>query len=93
MTIKEIMERSGMTVTGRAVAYIKDGLDEMAHILRDKISETDINIVESTRYYNIPANSLKITDIRVLGHANEESKYRSVPRMMHPPETEDSDGV
>ena len=29
MTIKQIMERVGITETGRALAYIKDGLEEI----------------------------------------------------------------
>jgi len=29
MKVKELMERVGMAQTGRAIAYIKDGLDEM----------------------------------------------------------------
>ena len=29
MTVKELMERAGINETGRAVAYIKDGLEEI----------------------------------------------------------------
>ena len=29
MTVKEFMEREGITETGRAIAYIKDGLEEI----------------------------------------------------------------
>ena len=29
MTIKELMERAGSNQTGRVVAYVKDGLEEI----------------------------------------------------------------
>ena len=29
MKVKELMERVGVSQTGRAIAYIKDGLEEM----------------------------------------------------------------
>jgi hypothetical protein len=92
MTIKEIMERSGMSVTGRAVAYIKDALEEIAIEVRPRIKETDVSIVEDTRYYDIPSDVLRITDIRVLNHKNSESKYVSIPRLAQAPKEEDPDG-
>ena len=30
MKVKELMERVGVTATGRALAYIKDGMEEIA---------------------------------------------------------------
>ena len=92
MTIKEIMERSGMSVTGRAVAYIKDALEEVAIEVRPKIKETDVSIVKDTRYYDIPSDALNITDIRVLNHRNSDSKYVSIPRFAKAPKEEDPDG-
>ena len=29
MKVKEIMERAGMSQTGKAIAYIKDGLEDL----------------------------------------------------------------
>ena len=92
MSIKEIMERSGMSVTGRAVAYIKDALEEIAMDVHPRIQESDVSIVKDTRYYDIPAGVLRITDIRVLNHKNSESKYVSIPRFAVAPTTEDPDG-
>ena len=37
MTVQEIMERTGINQTGRAIAYIKDALDEM-----NLLSETHV---------------------------------------------------
>ena len=39
MTVKEIMERAGLTETGRAIAYIKDAIEEL-----NMISETHIRL-------------------------------------------------
>ena len=90
--IDEIMERSGMTETGRAVAYIKDGLDEISHMTDHRVLETTTNIVADQRYYSLPANMLKLRDLRVKNHENDEDKYRSIPRMMFEPGEEDADG-
>ena len=38
MTVKEIMERAGTTETGRAIAYIKDALEEINTISEETIS-------------------------------------------------------
>ena len=42
MKVQELMERVGTTETGRAIAYIKDGLEEInmiaeTHVNREKI--------------------------------------------------------
>jgi hypothetical protein len=91
--IYEIMERAGMKETGRAVAYIKDGLDEISHMVEPYVSETSVSIVADKRYYDLPANMIKIRDIRVKNHDNDEDKFRSIPRMMYEPAEEDADGV
>ena len=38
MKVQEIMERVGMTETGRAIAYIKDGLEEIEIYAKENIS-------------------------------------------------------
>ena len=91
--IDEIMERSGMNMTGRAVAYIKDGLDEISHMIKDYVVETDVSIVKDQRYYDFPAGLIKLRDLRVKNHANDDDKYRSIPRLMGEPKEEDADGV
>ena len=87
------MERSGMNQTGRAVAYIKDGLDEISHMIKDYVVESDVSIVADQRYYDFPAGVIKLRDLRVLNHENDEGKYRSIPRIMFEPSEEDPDGV
>ena len=93
MTVNELMERVGMVETGRALAYIKDGLDEMNMIAETHVNVERIDITADQRYYTIPADAIKVIDIRCKHHENTNSKYRSIPRSIHKPPTEDEDGV
>jgi len=93
VTVNELMERVGMVETGRALAYIKDGLDEMNMIAETHVNVERIDITADQRYYTMPADVIKIIDIRCKHHDNVDSKYRSIPRTVHPPPTEDEDGV
>ena len=93
MTVREIMERVGMAETGRALAYIKDGLDEMNMIAETHVNVERIDITADQRYYTMPVDAIKIIDIRCKHHENTNSKYRSIPRSIHKPPTEDEDGV
>ena len=93
MKVNELMERVGMVETGRALAYIKDGLDEMNMIAETHVNVERIDITADQRYYTMPADAIKIIDIRCKHHDNVDSKYRSIPRTIHKPPTEDEDGV
>ena len=93
MTVNELIERVGITQTGRAIAYIKDGLDEMNMMSETHVTTTRIDIAEDQRFYDLPNDSLKIVDIRCKNHNNTKDEYRSIPRSIHPPPTEDVDGV
>jgi len=93
MTVNELMERVGMVETGRALAYIKDGLDEMNMMAETHVNVERIDITADQRYYTMPADAIKIIDIRCKHHDNVNSKYRSIPRSIHKPPTEDSYGV
>ena len=93
MTVNELMERVGMTQTGRALAYIKDGLDEMNMVAETHVRVDRIDISEKQRYYDIPNDAIKLIDIRCKNHDNANNEYRSIPRSIHKPATEDSDGV
>tara|TARA_R110000824_G_scaffold55067_1_gene151681 strand:+ start:283 stop:564 length:282 start_codon:yes stop_codon:yes gene_type:complete len=93
MTVKEFMERVGTTKTGRAIAYIKDGMEELNMLSETHIAEAKINIDKDKRYYTFPADYIKITDIRVKNHLNSKDEYRSIPRMIGEPAIEDGDNV
>ena len=87
------MQRVGLTQTGRAIAYIKDGLDEMNMTSETHVTTQRIDVVKDQRFYDLPNDTLKIIDIRCKNHDNNKDEYRSIPRTIHPPATEDSDGV
>jgi hypothetical protein len=90
--VKEIMERAGMTQTGRAIAYIKDALDEVNIISETHITTQRMDINENQRFYSVPNDCLKILDIRCKHHNNDDSKYRSIPRSIYEPTIVDEDG-
>jgi len=93
MTVKEIMERAGTTETGRAIAYIKDALDEMNILAETHITKQRIDINKDQRFYDLPKDCLKVLDIRCKHHNNENDKYRSIPRSIYEPEVVDEDGI
>ena len=93
MKIKELMERVGIRQTGRAIAYIKDGLDEMNMMAETHVNVERIDITKNQRYYDMPMDAIKIIDIRCKNHDNANDEYRSIPRSIHKPPTEDADGV
>ena len=92
MKVKEIMERAGTSATGRAIAYIKDALDEVNIISETHITTQRMDINENQRFYSIPNDCLKILDIRCKHHNNDDSKYRSIPRSIYEPTIVDEDG-
>ena len=71
------MERAGTNQTGRAIAYIKDALDEMNILSETHITTQRIDINENQRFYNVPNDCLKILDIRCKHHNNEDGKYNA----------------
>ena len=93
MKVKELMERVGMVETGRALAYIKDGLDEMNMMSSTHVNVERIDIAKSQRFYDLPNDALKIVSIRCKNQNNSDDEYRSIPRSIDSPPTEDADGV
>ena len=93
LKVNELMERVGMVETGRALAYIKDGLDEMNMIAETHVNVARIDISKNQRFYDMPNDAIKLIDIRCKNHDNANNEYRSIPRSIHKPATEDADGV
>lgn len=87
------MERAGIDKTGRAIAYIKDALEEMNLISETHVQTQRMNIVSGQRFYELPNNMVKILDIRCKNHDAADGTYKSIPRSIYEPETEDSDGI
>ena len=92
MKVLEIMERAGASDTGRAVAYIKDALEEMNMISETHVTTERINIIKDQRFYSFPSDMVKILDIRCKNHLNVDNEYRSIPRMIGEPIRKDADG-
>jgi len=93
MTVQELMERVGANETGRAIAYLKDALEEINLISETHVKTTRIDITENQRFYKIPKDAVKLLDIRAKNHNNANNNYQSIPRSVYEPETEDTDGI
>ena len=95
MKVKEFAERLGGEglATGKLIAYIKDGLEEINMVSETHISSERFDVKEDQRYYNLPNDFIRIIDIRCKNHLNSKDEYRSIPRMIGSPIVEDADGV
>ena len=93
MKVSEIMERAGVDQTGRAIAYIKDALEEMNLISETHVAAKRINMVKDKRFYDLPSDMVKIIDLRCKNHNCSDGTYKSIPRTIYQPETKDSDGI
>ena len=93
MKIQEIMERAGLNQTGKAMAYIKDALEEINTLSEINVDVTKIDLESNKRFYKIPNDAIKITDIRVKNHLNSKDEYRSIPRLVYEPLNKDGDGI
>ena len=93
MTVKDIMDRIGMVETGKAVAYIKDGLEELNMLTETHTRVESFDITEDQRFYTLPNEIVKMIDIRVKNHLNSKDEYRSIPRMIYKPKVKDGDNT
>ena len=92
MKVKEMMERVGMNETGRAIDYLKDGLEELNILFETHTNIERIDITENQRFYKFPIDMVKSIDIRVKNHLNDKDEYRTIPRLIHKPMIKDADG-
>ena len=81
-----------MTQTGRAIAYIKDGLDEMNMTSETHVTVERIDITKDQRFYDLPFDALQILSIRCKNQNNNNDEYRKIPRMIGEAIIEDSSG-
>ena len=86
------MERAGVSDTGRAIAYIKDALEELNTISETHVTTERIDITKDQRFYEFPNDMIKVLDIRCKNQLNADDEYRSIPRMMGEPIRTDADG-
>tara|TARA_R100000808_G_C2123731_1_gene134408 strand:+ start:800 stop:1081 length:282 start_codon:yes stop_codon:yes gene_type:complete len=93
MKVQEIMERAGIDATGRAIAYIKDALEEMNLLAETHVMTERLDITANQRFYDLPNNLVKVLDIRCKNHDGSDGAYKSIPRSIYEPMTEDTDGI
>ena len=93
MTVKEIMERVGITETGKAIAYIKDALEEINTISETHVTTQRIDIDKNKRFYDLPNDLIQVKEIRAKNHLNSKDEYRSIPRLIYKPIVKDADGI
>ena len=93
MKVQELMERVGITQTGKAIAYIKDGLEEMNMLAETHVTTARIDIVKDQRFYDLPSDMVKIMDVRCKNHLNSKDEYRSIPRAIGNVSNKDADGI
>ena len=94
MKVKELIERVGAETlpTGRAIAYIKDGLEEINTISETHVTTERIDITENQRFYEFPNDMIKVLEVRVKNHLNSKDEYRQIPRLLYEPKIKDADG-
>ena len=93
MKIQQLMDRVGITQTGRALAYIKDGLEDLNMNFETHVTTEKIDITENQRFYDIPNDVIKILEVRALNHLNSKDEYRRIPRLVNKPWIPDGDDV
>ena len=87
------MERAGIDGAGIGTRYIKDALKEMAYYAPTHIKNSKKDITKDQRFYEFPIEAINITDIKIKNHMNTDGEYRSIPRLVYEPGTEDADDV
>ena len=91
MTVSELMERSGMNGTGRAIAYIKEALEEINMHAETHVKVAKQDIIKDQRFYNFPNEMIRVLDIQCKHHRNSKDEYRSIPRLLKAPYIKDDD--
>tara|TARA_Y100001973_G_C5203186_1_gene339396 strand:+ start:1174 stop:1449 length:276 start_codon:yes stop_codon:yes gene_type:complete len=91
MKVIELMERVGMTQTGRALAYIKDGIEEINMLAETHIDTNRVDITKDQRMYDLPSNYVRVIDVRCKNHLNSKDEYKSIPRAIGAPINQDND--
>ena len=93
MKIQQLMERVNNFETGRIIAYIKDGLEDLNMNFETHVTTEKIDIAENQRFYDIPNETIKILEVRALNHLNSKDEYRRIPRLVNKPWIPDGDDV
>ena len=83
MTLKEVMERTGLKETGVAVAWVKDAINLMQSQVDENVTDwiADINAVSDgdDNIYPFPANMIRLLSVSVKD--TNEDKYKRIRRL------------
>ena len=60
MKIQQLMERVNSTETGKIIAYIKDGLEDLNMNFETHTMTAKMDINQNETFYDIPNNTVKI---------------------------------
>tara|TARA_R100000781_G_scaffold109494_2_gene74448 strand:+ start:726 stop:1007 length:282 start_codon:yes stop_codon:yes gene_type:complete len=93
MKIQQLMERVGVFETGKIIAYVKDGLEDLNMNFETHVTTEKIDMTENQRFYDIPNDVIKILEVRALNHLNSKDEYRRIPRLVNKPWIPDGDDV
>ena len=90
MTVKEMMERSGVSKTGLALAWIKDAIHTIKSSHGEEIKVNKQNIIDGEREYILPLDMVALKSISVKDTV--DSKYKKIKRLSFDPVvSEDTD--
>ena len=90
MKVDEMMERSGVTKTGLALAWIKDAVHMIQSNSKENLKVDKQNIIDGERDYIIPWDYVAIKSVSVKD--TSDSKYKRIKRLAIPPVmSEDTD--
>ena len=87
------MERAGIKETGRGLAYLKDGLEELNMLSETHVQTTRSNLQQNKRFYKFPKNMVQLKSVRIKNHLNSKDEYRQIPRLVYEPHIVDKDGI
>jgi hypothetical protein len=90
MTVKEMMERAGVSSTGLALAWIKDAVHTIKSSHGEELKVNKQNIIDGEREYVLPLDMVAVKSISVKD--TSDSKYKKIKRLVFDPTvTEDTD--
>ena len=90
MTVKEMMEKTGVSSTGLALAWIKDAVHTIKSSHGEELKVNKQNIIDGEREYVLPLDMVAVKSISVKD--TSDSKYKKIKRLVFDPTvTEDTD--
>ena len=87
------MERCGTNETGRVIAYVKDGLEEINMLTEVNTTLERFDLIKDKRFYELPRDMVKVLEVRAKNHLNSKDEYRRIPRLINKPWVPDGDDV